>query len=128
MIDWNQYIKIPREAVPTAVRAAYRLSVPVGLGHLHFRPGELPDESLKKILETIDLPGSIYRSVIHMDYIHGRCCKFHIFANSEEDRSYYIRPDWLDHTEEDLVQLLTEVGISDPAAEINRAKKMSVLR
>jgi hypothetical protein len=83
------------------VKAAYALSVPRGMGMLHFKPGELSDEDAKQCIEP---DGSV-----HMDYVRGRGCKFHVWV--EEGKKFIVSP-WYDHTDSDLQKLLATCGVS----------------
>lgn len=84
------------------IKTAYALSLSRGMGILHFQPGhELSDEEAK---EYVGPDGSI-----HMDYVHGRGCKFNV---SVREGKKFIGSPWYDHTDEDLQKLLTICGIS----------------
>lgn len=107
------YIEIPKSAIPAAVEAAYDLSVPAGMGFIHARGGKL-DEETRDALIRWDDP----RTVVHMDYVHGRQCKFWI--RRHEDK-FYVDPRWYDHSHYQLVDLLERIGIKDAEAKINTA-------
>ena len=83
--------------IPTInlVKAAFNLSKPVGMGFLHYEPGDMPDEMAQ---DYINSDGSVY-----MDYVQGRQCKFHVKIN---DGKKYIRDTWYDRTPEQLNKLL----------------------
>ena len=68
----DRFIEIPEALIPAAVEAAYDLSVPVGLGFLHAKGVGL-DEGTRD--QLIDKSRNL---VVHMDYVHGRQCKFTI--------------------------------------------------
>lgn len=87
------------------IKAAYALSVPVGMGFLHARPGPLSDEDAQTILGAERPDGRIVAS---MDYVHGRQVKMTIFR---KDGRHYINNTWYDHTPEQLEQLLEMVGV-----------------
>lgn len=81
---------------------AYELSVPQGLGFMHFTPRPL-DESEAK--EMICMEG---RCPLSMDYVHGRACKLTVF---KEDNKLFVPPSWYDHTDEQFRNLLEAFGI-----------------
>lgn len=108
--DINKYIHISSDKVEEAVRAAYDLSEVRGLGILQARDGELDQETVDLIVTS--------RRGVSMDYVHGRCCKFHLY---QHDGEQYCQPEWFDHSRRDLVELLTRCGIANPEQEIDRA-------
>ena len=79
------------------VKKVYELSVPQGLGMLHFKEGRLSDEEAKEI---------VGRGYISMDYVHGRACKMKVF---KKDEKLYIPDRWYDHTDYQLNELLETV-------------------
>lgn len=89
------------------IKEVYKLSIPAGLGWLHFTEEELTDEEAEKIL-------SIWKNdpVFHldMDYIKGRDCKMTVF---KEEKKLYIRAPWHDHTDMRLAKLLKAVWPKD---------------
>ncbi len=85
-------------------KVVYDLSIPVGLGMLHARPGPLPDKDAEDLLK-----GNSGHTILSMDYIYGRQCKFHVF---EVDDKLFIRDQWYDHTPAQLQELLSLVGIT----------------
>jgi len=91
------------------IAAAYGLSVPQGLGILHFKPGSLSDEEVDEILRM-----GTPRIPVSMDYVKGRACKFTVFAN---DGKHYINNRWYDHSDVVLGVLLAEVGLSESLIE-----------
>jgi len=93
------------------IKGVYKLSIPAGLGYLHFREGELTNEETMQIL-NIWKKDPIY--ILDMDYIRGRACKMTVF----KDRIYgknrlYIRSPWYDHTDIQLRKLLEAIWPKD---------------
>lgn len=84
------------------IKTAYRLSYPQGLGHLHYRPGELDEETLDQILEHPDV---LVREMVSLDYVHGRAVKLHVTIKGDKK---FIHDHWFDHSEEQLATLLNE--------------------
>lgn len=81
-------------------RIAYEMSVPVGLGLMHARPGGLDDDTVDALM--------IKPNTLRMDYIHGRCCKFNVFSR----KGIPTTPNrWYDHSIEQLVALMHRIGI-----------------
>lgn len=110
------------------VAAAYALSEPVGMGYLHFRPGELDDDMLQTIVGEADkrINGAREReaaqpeyfkdyagAVVTMDYVHGRCCKFNIWYGQGR---FYITQPWHDHEGWQFDELLDRCGIKREVA------------
>ena len=98
------FIEIPKDKLLDAVRGAYALSRPVGMGMLHFREGDLDDATAQRIVE---MPGGP-----NMDYVHGRQCKFRV--KQEGDR-FFIAPRWYGHTHTQLVALLAKIDLAESA-------------
>lgn len=96
-------IAIPQDKLPALIRAAYDLSVPVGLGFIHARPGSLTDDEVAQIIQP---EGRIAAS---MDYVNGRQCKLTVFR--AEDGALSIRDTWFDHSDRQLRQLMDEIGV-----------------
>ena len=94
------------------VKKVYELSVPIGLGFIRARDGELSDEDAEKIIKGVefDYPASKTNdsTPIRMDYVHGRCCKMIVF---QKDGKLYINNNWNDHSKGQLKKLLKHVGI-----------------
>jgi len=118
-MSFETKVKIPANSLRAAVRLAYDMSVPVGMGVLNFRPEPLDDATLEQIVDRADSshPGPVVR----MDYVHGRCCKFTIYADGKG--GFYVNPTWYDHTQQDLVELLTKIGINNPRAKMTVASQ-----
>jgi len=89
------------------IREVYKLSIPAGLGWIHFTEGELTDEEAKEIL---DIWKNNKQFALYMDYIKGRACKMTIFKNKDK---LYIRSSWFDHTDIQLKKLLKAVWPED---------------
>ena len=91
-----------------AVKAAYDLSQPQGLGFLHFEEGGLSQQEAEKLVRADDpsLP-------VTLDYVKGRSCKFNIHRTPE---GLFIRKDWYDHTDSQLQELLDRLGVNSDAA------------
>lgn len=92
------------------VKEVYRLSVPAGLGWLHFIEGELTDEGAKEIL---DMWKNDKQFALDMDYIRGRACKMTVFRKDREGKEIFIRSPWHDHTDIQLKKLLKAVWPED---------------
>ena len=86
------------------VRECYEMSVPVGLGFMHYRAGPLDDESLRRIVDGHEQMSFI---AINMDYVRGRCVKMYVYRDQEQ---IFIKSRWLDHTDEQLARLLQRHG------------------
>lgn len=82
------------------IKAAYKLSRPQGMGFVHFEEGELDKDSINKI---IDKTNNDY-CALSMDYVKGRAVKLTVF---KEDGKLFIPNRWFDHSEEDLINLIT---------------------
>ena len=89
------------------VKEVYKLSIPAGLGQLHFKEGGLTDEEAEKIL---GLWKSDPKFFLDMDYVKGRVCKMTIFRDRN---SIYIRSPWHDHTDMRLTMLLNAIWPED---------------
>lgn len=116
------FISISRDQLPSAIKAAYRLSFPVGFGFLHFQEGELSDEDTEALLTQYDDRPN-YPFCVSMDYVRGRCCKFSIRKHPTDGDVALIPAYWYDHTDRDLVELLTTCGVEDPMAAILTARQ-----
>jgi len=89
------------------IREVYKLSIPAGLGHLHFKEGGLTDEEVEEILNVWK---SDSKFALDMDYIKGRACKMTVFRNRNR---ICIRSPWYDHTDMRLAKLLKTVWPKD---------------
>lgn len=115
-INPKTYIEIPADKLRDAVKAAYDMSNPVGLGFLQLHEKQMSDEDADAILERGR--GFIAAS---MDYVNGRQCKFGIYSDEGSPPRYFVRPYWYDHSEYQLVELLTTIGVEDAQAKIDAA-------
>ena len=94
------------------IKAAYDLSRPVGLGRLHYRAGELDDETIDDILGSADN----YNVRLCMDYVHGRAVKLTVLKDL--DGGLYICNPWFDHSARQLGELLNRVGVEVEDAKL----------
>ena len=95
------------------IKGAYRQSGPVGLGIFHYREGELDDATIDDVLLT----WKDRMHVIDIDYLQGRCIKFYV-VNAQHRHwqdldipdgvKYFTPTRWYDHTDEQLIDLITE--------------------
>jgi len=92
------------------VKEVYRLSVPAGLGILHFKESGLTDEEAKGIL---DIWKNDKQFALDMDYVRGRACKMTIFRKDRRGKEIFIRSPWYDHTDMRLAMLLKAVWPED---------------
>ncbi len=92
------------------VKEVYRLSVPAGLGWLHFTEGELTDEEAKEIL---DVWKNDKQFALDMDYIKGRACKMTASRKDRGGKEIFIRSPWHDHTDIQLEKLLKAIWSED---------------
>ena len=89
------------------VKEVYKLSIPAGLGRLHFKEGGLTDEEAEEILSVWE---SDPKFCLDMDYVKGRACKMTVFRNKDK---LYTRSPWFDHTDMRLAMLLNTVWPED---------------
>ena len=85
---------------------AYDLSVPQGLGLLHFEDGGLSEAEAKEI--TKHTRGDV---VLDMDYVKGRACKMTVFSENDEKKGLFMHDAWYDHTNDQLKELLSAFDI-----------------
>lgn len=84
-------------------KAAYDLSRPQGMGFLHYQEGSLSDEDAAKLVNED------HRSCpLEMDYVRGRAVKLTVFR---KDGKLLILNKWFDHSESDLEELLSRIGV-----------------
>lgn len=114
-LDPDYHLVIPRDKLKEAVKKAYELSQPVGMGILHYREGPLTDEEAQGL---IDLCKGSHMKLVRMDYVHGRCCKLTIYRHPTDESLALIVAYWQDHTDSQLAELLTTCGVEEPAAMI----------
>ena len=106
------------------VKKAYELSVPLGMGHLHYKAGVLDDATVDKILASANIYSEIR---LVMDYVHGRAVKLSVFRQQSNGESptweylnakgpelWWIYDQWPDHSAEQLDQLLSAIGKAQP--------------
>lgn len=94
------------------LKEAYALSRPQGLGILHARDGDLPDEDAQHIIARESERSHVAAS---MDYVHGRACKFAVF---KKNGKLFIRRAWYDHSTRDLKTLLERCGFEHRIDEV----------
>jgi len=83
-------------------KKVYELSVPQGMGILHFTPEPITDEEAKMYIQEEG------RSALNMDYVKGRACKMHV---TRENGKLTISDTWYDHTDRIYQQLLEHFNI-----------------
>ena len=108
------------------VRGAYDLSIPQGLGYLHYTPGSLTNDEVDDILTACHV-GYKHLAVV-MDYVKGRACKMNVFkGEGEEAGRLYIRKGWFNHTDKQLIKLLKRLNVCTLLAPYEMSWK-SVIR
>lgn len=114
-IDRRGRIYLTEAQVVPAIKAAYALSVPVGMGHLHARGGDLDQDTVDALLSrSTPKEGRIRWEWANMDYVHGRQCKFTILADAETGQPFIDASNgWYDHTDAQFAELLRLVFIDD---------------
>lgn len=105
-MDTKNMINVTEASLTDLAQAAYELSVPVGMGIIHFEEGCLSSEDALSLIKEDG------RMALRMDYVHGRQCKFNVYRSEEGD--LWVEPQWYDHTREQLILLLKMVGIETP--------------
>ena len=92
------------------IKKAYEMSIPAGLGHMHYRPGPLSDEDAYLILEGKNCHSGrlAVGDVFSMDYVHGRCVKLSAWEKGDKVMTGDI---WHDHTGEQYAELLGHFDI-----------------
>lgn len=95
-------LSFPRSRLAAVVSQAYDLSVPVGMGLLHFRPGPLQPEEINSLTSPpLDRCG-VGREGLSLDYVLGRAVKL-LIVHEPTDDSFYLIDDgrgWYDHSDE----------------------------
>lgn len=99
--DTTGMIDVTDHDLVKMVQAAYDLSVPMGMGFVHYEEGPLSDHTAETIIQNTDST----LAAVSMDYVKGRCVKFTVRKHSGDDR-LYIPGQWFDHTDEQLRELL----------------------
>ncbi len=92
-------------------KKVYELSLPQGLGYLHYEKGGLSDKQAEQIVTGITsgiFARNNNRIALDMDYVSGRACKMVVF---KEEGKLYIRKNWYDHTDTQLKLLLEHFNI-----------------
>lgn len=92
------------------IQEAYDLSVPQGMGFLHFKPGPLSEEEVTGIWERFKNDNQL---ALSMDYIKGRAVKLTVFRR---DGRLYIDTQWYDHPPHDYDLFLERIGAQREAA------------
>ena len=105
-------IKVTGVDLRKLIAAVYANSHAQGMGHMHFRAGEMPEKLVEEWLGTVKVSDT--GCILHMDYVLGRACKFGLFR--DEDGELWIEKPWFDHTEMDLARMLRDAGLSEDLA------------
>ena len=100
------YLDVTGVDMPTLIKAAFDLSVPLGRGIFSFKSGPLSDQEAIQLSLRQRLPGAEFS----MDYLHGRALKLTVFM--EDDRLYIPRV-WFDHSIDDMRNLMKAIGRED---------------
>tara|TARA_R110000851_G_scaffold72413_1_gene160428 strand:- start:2285 stop:2581 length:297 start_codon:yes stop_codon:yes gene_type:complete len=83
------------------VKQVYNMSVPMGMGIMHYVDEPLSDEFARSLIDmSCDTP-------VALDYIKGRYCKMCVF---KDNKGLYVRDYWSEHTEDQFVDLLDKSG------------------
>jgi len=91
------------------IKKVYELSVPQGLGFIHFEAGDsLTDEEAKSFIKK--------DGTVEMDYVKGRACKFGAYRSLGKE-PVIINDSWYDHTDEQFKELLEHVGLTYPGSK-----------
>lgn len=122
-INPSEYIAIPRDQVPTAIKKVYELSSPRGLGFLHAKEGELEDEVIQRLMTQFDKQPN-YPVLVSMDYVYGRCCKMTIRRHPTDDSLALLPTHWYDHLDYQLLELMEACGVEEPAASLLAAREV----
>ena len=101
-------IDITGKDLKVLIKKAYDLSVPKGMGFLHFAAGGISDDLVNHIIENGKKDPDC---AVEMDYVGGRCCKFDV---SKEGNKLLIPDKWFDHTDEEYKELLSAIGVEAP--------------
>jgi len=87
-------------------KKVYELSVPQGLGILHFTDSLLTTDEANNLINIFKKDNRI---ALNLDYVHGRACKMVVF---KKEGKLFIRSSWYDHTNAQLKQLLDTFNIN----------------
>ena len=107
----KELIDITGANLTDLIMVVYSLSVPQGLGYLHYETNNITNKEAAEIIEHFKARDLMhgYRCILHIDYLKGRSCKFYVF---ERDGKRYINRRWYDHTDQQLKSLLKAVGVN----------------
>jgi hypothetical protein len=83
---------------------AYSLSVPQGMGFIHYTSDPLTDDEARGLIKD---EGTCNRVVLDMDYVKGRACKITVFRTNGR---LLINDSWYDHTDWAFEGLLESFG------------------
>ena len=106
--DESEVVDLTGADLLVMVQKAYDLSVPQGMGFLHYLDGHtINDEQADMLLEA--QRGSM--DAFRLDYVHGRSVKLTVYraeilAEAPEGITMFMHPDWYDHSEAQLEALL----------------------
>ena len=89
------------------IKTVYDLSMPQGMGFLHFIPKPLTDDEANNCIKDVKDQSDI---AVNMDYVIGRSCKMVVFL--EDNKDLVIRIPWYDHTDMQLKKLLDTMKVS----------------
>jgi len=113
-------VDVTDASILAMICAAYALSRPQGLGHLHYKSGPLSKEELDDIInQAVEFGQFGDDVVVSLDYVKGRACKFTLCK--EGDRIIWNLP-WYDHTWDAAINLLFTVGLRAQAVDVMRVK------
>jgi hypothetical protein len=113
---WRGYIDITDVDLRTLVKIAYSMSQPHGLGAIHYKPGELADEQLDKIMEQ----AAQCNGALRIDYLKGRSMKFNVYVDEDTQRRYF-NLDWYDHGRLATAELLRDAKVPNIEDKLKRA-------
>lgn len=82
---------------------AYELSVPQGLGFLHYVEGGLSEDEAKSLIFEDEPWGPL-----NLDYVKGRAVKLNVRS---KDGKWFLDDSWYDHTDDQYKELLQSIGI-----------------
>lgn len=97
---------LTEQMMPALVAVAYELSVPQGMGFMHFNPGPLDADTVSAIVAQT----TSFGCRLSMDYVRGRAVKLSVLVAA--DGRLYIGADrWYDHSPEQLAELAKRLGL-----------------
>lgn len=101
------------------VQKAYELSNVQGMGFLHASPAPMALSEAQQIADAgrhndlgFGIKSDREEVILDLDYVHGRAVKMCVYK-LPDGRRYICKP-WYDHSDEQLRQLLTAVGVILP--------------